>query len=237
MTRYRALTLMACVVGFLPACASVALAQERPARVEVWDLKLGSAVEALPDGFAEYACGSNGGPPGVPLGSWRGFRRCRAEPDGRLEVYFRYDDELEYWARANNFSTEVEQFSGTKVYGFPVVLSALFDAGGVLAGVRIVSDPRDPSRRREEAYALRNFITARFGRDGWDCIDHPPAEGETAVLRTFIKQDCRKTIDGVGVATLQTRYLRKKGQSQYDPRTDRETDGQFESHVRFELTK
>jgi hypothetical protein len=118
-----------------------------------------------------------------------------------------------------------------------VVLSALFDAGGVLVGVRIVSDPRDPSRRREEAYALRNFITARFGRDGWDCIDHSLAEGETAVLRTFIKQDCRKTIDGVGVATLQTRYLRKKGQSQYDPRTDRETDGQFESHVRFELTK
>ena len=237
MTRYRALTLMACVVGFLPACAPVALAQERPTRVEVWDLKLGSAVEALPDGFAEYACGSNGGPPGVPLGSWREFRRCRAEPDGRHEVYFRYDDELEYWARANNFTTEVEQFSGTKVYGFPVVLSALFDAGGVLVGVRIVSDPRDPSRRRDEAYALRNFITARFGRDGWDCIDHSLAEGETAVLRTFIKQDCRKTIDGVGVATLQTRYLRKKGQSQYDPRTDRETDGQFESHVRFELTK
>ena len=237
MTRYRALTLMACVVGFLPACAPVALAQERPTRVEVWDLKLGSAVEALPDGFAEYACGSNGGPPGVPLGSWREFRRCRAEPDGRHEVYFRYDDELEYWARANNFTTEVEQFSGTKVYGFPVVLSALFDAAGVLVGTRIVSDPRDPSRRREEAYALRNFITARFGRDGWDCIDHSLAEGETAVLRTFIKQGCRKTIDGVGVATLQTRYLRKKGQSQYDPRTDRETDGQFESHVRFELTK
>ena len=138
---------------------------------------------------------------------------------------------------ANNFSTEVEQFSGTKVYGFPVVLSALFDAAGVLVGTRIVSDPRDPSRRREEAYALRNFITARFGRDGWDCIDHPPADGETPVIRTFVKQDCRKTIDGVGVATLQTRYLRKKGQSQYDPRTDRETEGQFESYVRFELTK
>ena len=136
-----------------------------------------------------------------------------------------------------NFTTEVEQFSGTKVYGFPVVLSALFDAAGVLVGTRIVSDPRDPSRRREEAYALRNFITARFGRDGWDCIDHPPAEGEPPVIRTFVKQDCRKTIDGVGVATLQTRYLRKKGQSQYDPRTDRETEGQFESYVRFELTK
>ena len=148
---------------------------------------------------------------GAPLGSWREFRRCRAEPDGRYEVYFRYDDELEYWAKANNFTTEVEQYSGTKVYGFPVVLSALFDAGGMLVGLRIVSDPRDPSRRREEAYALRNFITARFGRDGWDCIDHPPAEGETPVLRTFIKQDCRKTIDGVGVADTADALSAKKG--------------------------
>jgi len=219
------------------ACLPAAIAQERPSRIEVWDLKLGSAVEALPDGFAEYACGSNGGPPGAPLGSWRDFPRCRPQPDGRYEVYFRYDDELEYWAKANNFTTEVEQYSGTKVYGFPVVLSALFDAGGALVGLRIVSDPRDPSRRRDEAYALRNFITARFGRDGWNCTDHPPAEGETPVTRTFIKQDCRKAIDGVGVATLQTRYLRKKGQSQYDPHTDRETEGQFESHVRFELTR
>jgi hypothetical protein len=232
--------LLAVLAGvFVPflGCPPAAAAQERPTRAEVWDLKLGTAAEALPDGFAEYACGSNGGPPGVPLPSWREFRRCRPEPDGRYEVYFRYDDELEYWAKANNFSTEVEQFSGTKVYGFPVVLSALFDAAGVLVGTRIVSDPRDPSRRREEAYALRNFITARFGRDGWDCIEHPPADGETPVIRTFVKQDCRKTIDGVGVATLQTRYLRKKGQSQYDPRTDRETEGQFESYVRFELTK
>jgi hypothetical protein len=83
---------------------------------------------------------------------------------------------------------------------------------------------------------LRNFITARFGRDGWDAstILPPRRDGGDPHL---VKQDCRKTIDGVGVATLQTRYLRKKGQSQYDPRTDRETDGQFESHVRFELTK
>ena len=63
------------------------------------------------------------------------------------------------------------------------------------------------------------------------------ADGETPVLRTFIKQDCSKAIDGLGNATLLTRFFRKKGQSQYDPRTDRETDGQFESTVRFELMK
>jgi hypothetical protein len=228
---------MNCLLALLLAGPCAAAAQERPSRPEVWDLALGGTAEALPGNFAEYACGSNGGPPGVPLAGWGDFRRCRAEPSGLYEVYFRYDDELEYWAKANNFSTEAEQFSGTKIYGFPVVLSALFDAGGVLAGLRIVSDPRDASKPREDAHALRNFISARFGRDGWACTDHPPAEGETPVVRTFIKQDCRKAIDGVGVVALHTRYFRKRGQSQLDPRTDRETAGQFESLVRFELTR
>jgi hypothetical protein len=237
MARMRARPLVTCLFCLMLDGPFVAVAQERPTRTEVWDLKLGLAADALPDGFAEYACGSNGGPPGAPISGWRDFRRCRAEASGFHEVYFRYDDELEYWAKANNFTTEIEQFSGTKVYGFPVVLSALFDARGVLMGVRIVSDPRDASKRREDAHALRNFITARFGRDGWACADHPLADGETPVLRTFIKQDCSKAIDGVGNAVLHTRFLRKKGQSQYDPRTDRETEGQFESTVRFELMR
>jgi hypothetical protein len=36
---------------------------------------------------------------------------------------------------------------------------------------------------------------------------------------------------------LITRYLRKPGQSQYDPISGKETTNQFESNVRFELTK
>ena len=34
-----------------------------------------------------------------------------------------------------------------------------------------------------------------------------------------------------------TRHLRKSGQSQFEPRTGRETTGQFESTVRFELVR
>ena len=150
-------------------------------------------ADRLPDEFTDYACGTNGGPPSIPLTGWRDFRRCRPDAAGLREVYFRYDDELEYWAKANNFATEIEKYSGTKVYDFPVVLSARFDENGVLAGLRIVSDPRDSSRDRDEAYLLRNFLTARYGRDGWDCVDLAPAEGETPVGRTFIKQRCRKT--------------------------------------------
>jgi hypothetical protein len=210
---------------------------DQPARAEVWDLRLGTPADKLPDGFTDYACGTNGGPPSIPLGGWRDFRRCRPDAQGLREVYFRYDDELEYWAKANNFATEIEKYSGTKVYDFPVVLSARFDEGGALAGLRIVSDPRDTSRDRDDAYLLRNFLTARYGREGWDCVDLPLAEGETPVARTFIKQRCRKTIEGTAtVAEIETHFFRKKGQSQYDPQSGRTTEGQFESLARFELT-
>jgi hypothetical protein len=231
------LVLIGCAATLLAADGVRAQPQpsDRPARAEVWDLRLGTPLDRLPDEFTDYACGSNGGPPSIPLGGWSDFRRCRLDPAGLREVYFRYDDELEYWAKANNFATEIEKYSGTKVYDFPVVLSARLDETGVLAGLRIVSDPRDTSRDRDEAYLLRNFLTARFGREGWDCVDLPLAEGETPVARTAIKQRCRKTVAGA-VADIETHFFRKKGQSQFDPQSGRTTEGQFESLVRFELT-
>jgi hypothetical protein len=230
--------LIALALALLSVSGAVAQQQpnDHPARAEVWDLQLGTPVEKLPDEFADYACGTNGGAPSIPLAGWRDFRRCRPDAQGLREVYFRYDDELEYWAKANNFATEIEKYSGTKVYDFPVVLSGRFDEGGKLAGLRIVSDPRDASRDRAEAYLFRNFLTARSGRDGWDCVDLPLAEGETPVARTFIKQRCSKTVEGDAIADIETHFLRKKGQSQYDPQSGRTTEGQFESLVRFEVT-
>ena len=236
MTRAHAPSLITCSCACVAASGAGAQPQERPARAEVWDLELGTGVEKLPDAFTDYACGTNGGPPSIPLKGFGDFRRCRADAAGLHEVYFRYDDELEYWAKANNFATEIERFSGTKVYDFPVVLSGRFDDRGVLMGLRIVSDPRDSSRDRDEAYLLRNFLTARYGRDGWDCVDLSADEGETPVGRTFIKQRCRKTVDGPALAEIEAHFFRKKGQSQYDPQSGRLTEGQFESLTRFELT-
>ena len=221
----------------LLAAMSAPRAQERPPRLEVWDLKFGTPVAQLPDEFVDLACGTNGGPPSVPLAAWSDFRRCRAEPSGLREVYFRYDDELEYWAKANNLQDQMEQYSGTRTYGFPIVASGLIDAEGVLRGIRIVSDPRDTSQNRDEAYLLRNFLTARLGRDNWQCQDLPLANGETAVDGVFVKQNCRKAVDDKTTATLATRYLRKAGQSRFDPHSGQETSGQFDSTVRFELVR
>jgi hypothetical protein len=229
--------LAALIATLLLAAGATAGAQERPPRLEVWDLRLGTPAEQLPDEFVDLACGNNGGPPSTPLNGWSDFRRCRAEPSGLREVYFRYDDELEYWAKANNLAEQMEQYSGTKTYGFPVVVSALIDAQGLLGGIRIVSDPRDTSQNRDEAYLLRNFLTARLGRDNWQCQDLALEDGETPVDGVFVKQRCRKQIDGNTTASLATRYLRKPGQSRLDPHTGRETAGQFQSTASFELIR
>src|SRR3979490_2409119 len=133
----------ALTLGLLLAAGGRGGGPGRAPHPEVGDLKLGSRVDQLPDEFVDLACGTNGGPPSVPLNGWNDFKRCRPEPSGLREVYFRYDDELEYWAKANDLIAQMEQYSGTKTYGFPIVVSALIDAQGVLGGIRIVSDPRD----------------------------------------------------------------------------------------------
>jgi hypothetical protein len=216
-------------------------ADERPVRHEVWDIQLGAKVADVPDDYVDYACGTNGGPPSTPLTGWKDYRRCRPDPNGLREVYFRYDDELEYWAKANNLAAQMEQYVGTKTYGFPINVSVLIgddgQGAGVVRGIRIVTDPRDPTGDREEAYLLRNFLNARLGREGWQCEDLAAESGETPVTGIFIKQRCEKAMDAGVHGLLITRHLRKPGQSQYDPQSGKETTNQFESNVRFELTK
>jgi hypothetical protein len=234
----RAAVVAIALLAPVPVAVVAQPAPGQPVRHEIWDIPLGAAVPALPDDFVDFACGTGGGPPSRPLTGFADWRRCRPGADGLYEVYFRYDDEIEYWAKANNLADQMEQYIGTKTYGFPVTVSALIgdDGGaGTVRGIRIVSDPRDPTGDRDEAYLLRNFLNARFGRDGWRCEQEPAGPGETAVAGTFIKERCEKELEGGVHSLLVTRHLRKPGQSQYDPHSGRETTNQFESSVRFEL--
>ena len=212
-------------------------ADEPPRRLEIWNLQLGTRVDQLPDEFVDYACGTNGGPPSTRArAAGSDFRRCRPEASGLREVYFRYDDELEYWAKANNLPPRWSNIPAPRPTGFPIIVSVLIDPDGIVRGIRIVSDPRD-GEDRDEAYLLRNFLNARFGREGWECEDVPPGKGETPVAGIFIKQRCRKQIDEKTTAFLSTRHLRKPGQTRLDPQSGKETRGQFESAVRFELIR
>src|ERR1700680_5262993 len=58
----------------------------------IWDVQLGTPVGELPEEeFVDPACGTNGGPPGLRIGGFEQFERCRAEASGLREVSFRYD--------------------------------------------------------------------------------------------------------------------------------------------------
>ena len=224
-------------VAALALGAGLARAEDQRARADFWSLELGTPASALPhDAFDDYACGSNGGPPQQPLAGWSDYGECPAEPSGLREVYFRYDDELEYRARAHRAQTMIAQYAGTKVFDFPVIVSALFDADGVLAGLRIVSDPGVSPQVRKQGYTLSNFLKARYGNDRWDCRDTPPAPGETPVGILYINQRCTMLTKDNMRAFLETRFLRRPGQAEFSG-SGKLTVGQFESSTRLELLR
>src|SRR5260370_12032503 len=96
--------ILAALVLTLLAAGGVRAQQQsndQPARVEVWDLKLGTPADRLPGDFTDYACGTNGGPPSIPLNGGRDFPPCRPHPEGLPQAYSRYHPRLDSWSKAN----------------------------------------------------------------------------------------------------------------------------------------
>jgi hypothetical protein len=218
------------------AIAASAHAQPRRDPGEIHGLKLGlKAAEMATDGFGDLACGSNGGPPRQMIDDWTDFRKCRPEPSGLYEVNARFDDQQEYVGRAIDDPLYAQGRVGTRVAGHPVILSVLFDKEGVLRGIRMISDPRGSMMERRMAHMLRLAIINRYEPDGWNCMDFPPAPGESPVGGgVFIKQRCEKQMPEKTL-TVEAHFLRKPGQSETDKATGESTNGQYESWTRFEI--
>jgi hypothetical protein len=244
MTMRHAAKLLVALLGWCSAAGAQDLR-----RATVWDLKLGQPVSAQPsrDEFRGFACGSNGGAPRQRLSGWSDFARCGAEPTGLREVYFEYDDEYEYIARARDLDREVARWAGTTEMAFPVIVSALFDAKGVLRGLRVVTDSRPEHRsdttdadlrKRDDAYLFGGRMASRFNIDAKrDCTALAPAEGESAVGALFIKQSCELTDpEHRRMVRLRVNFFRKPGQSAFNPQQPTQlTTGQFESSARLEI--
>lgn len=239
------------VAGFLLAfwCLVAPARAQEQRRATVWDLKLGQPVSAQPrpDEFRGLACGSNGGPPRLPLTGWSDFARCRAETSGLHEVYFEYDDELEYIARAKDLEMSITRWAGTTEAAFPVIVSALFDDNGVLKGVRVITDPRPDHhdhitaanlRKRADAYVLGSVIAARYDIDpARHCKSLPAGERESPVGALFVKQSCEMTdVKNGRRIVLRANFYRKPGQSGVNPQLSTQlTQGQFESSAQVEI--
>jgi hypothetical protein len=230
-------------------CWSAVAGAQDLRRATIWDLKLGQPVSAqpAPSEFGGFACGANGGPPRQMLSGWSEFMRCPAEPDGLHEVYFDYDDEYEYIARARDLPHEIARWAGTTEAGFPVMTSALLDDKGVLRAIRMVTDSRpdyrsDPTeanlQKRARAYLLGGVMAGRYGIEtARDCSSLPPSEGESAVGSLFVKLACELTDKARGIRILlRTSYFRKPGQSGVNPQMPTQlTQGQYESSARLEI--
>jgi hypothetical protein len=210
-------------------------ARAEPPMPQIWDVTPGTPVGDLPDeAFVDPACGTNGGPPGLPVGSFENFGKCRPESSGLREILFRYDDELEYIARAARDEDAVARSNAMVVLGQPVILSLLVDPAGLVQGYRIITDPRADEERRMYAYTVAIAFKARFGTDEWACDQLAPGEGETPITGLFVKERCRKVADGQEIV-VESRYYYKPGQSLLDPNTGLPTVNQFESSARMQM--
>ena len=160
--------------------ASGAAAQDSAPRI--WDLKLGIKVAELPlSDYVDPACGTNGGPPARVLRSFADFAQCPVEAKTRLhEVWFRYDDEMEYVARARRSEILVRQYQANALAGQPIITSLLIDDAGRIQGYRIVNDPRVEGNTRINAFGIADLFKGMAGL-GLDCKDLPPAEGERPI--------------------------------------------------------
>ena len=239
------------LLAVLICCGATVAAADDLRRASVWDLRLGQPVAGQPaaEAFRGFACGSDGGAPRQRLAGWADYMRCKPEPSGLHEIYFEYDDEYEYIARARDLPREIARWAGTTEAGFPLIVSALFDDAGVLAAIRLVTDPRPDFRdevtdadlrKRADAHVFGQMMAARFGIEpARDCKGEPPADGESAVGDVFVKQRCvfADTANARRVAVA-VNFFRKPGQSGVNPQLPTQlTQGQFESSARLEIAR
>lgn len=216
-------------------CLAAATTQAQDAAYAIWDLRLGAHATELPrENFIDYACGTNGGPPSTVLASWAEYTRCRAEADGLREVYFRYDDETEFVARAHHDPATQIIDRSTSAHDIPIIVSVLFDPLGFMVGFRIVSDPRVEIAIRELGARLADPIMARYGEEKFVCTNGARADGELEFQGMFIKRECRaRGLPGGLDLVLTNNFFRKRGQTIVDL-AGAPTEGQFESTTHFE---
>jgi hypothetical protein len=216
-------------------CLACAIAQAQTSPPKIWDITLGIPIAELPlKDFVDPACGTDGGPPARVLRGFDAFALCPTESaTGLHEVWFRYDDEMEYIARARRSGVLIRQYQANSLAGQPIITSFLIDDAGRVQGYRIVNDPRADAGTRIDAFNIADLFKGIAGM-GIPCADLPPAEGERPINDVFIKEICELKTDDRVVRVESRRYY-KPGQYAIDPNENRTTENQFESSARLEV--
>ena len=205
---------------------------------DIWSVKLGGAVTQIPErDVVNLSCGTDGGPPSLPLKHVTDFATCPAEKSGLHEVTFQYDDEEEYIAKALGIDNPA-MLAGTSMYAHPVIISVLVDDKGTVRGIRVVTDDHASDYQRHTLFDLANNLRQRFASWNLACKDIPPANGEEGIGRDFVHTICTGENKDLGQRLrIESRYYRRKGETTIDPQTQRVVRGNFLSQTRFELVQ
>lgn len=221
------------VSGALFLLAVTALPAAAQTNIPIWDFPLGTHGEAVPATiFTDPSCGTNGGPQGRSIGAFANYSLCPSEESGLREIWFTYDDTLEFIGRAVRDQALIATNTANQVGGHPVVYSLLLGDGGVVRGYRIVTDDHADAEVRLDGASVSAYLRALFGT-GWTCEDLPRIDGETAIDGVYIKRRCTIESDGQR-AILETRYYLRPGQTVINDQ-GRPMENTFESSSRLEV--
>ena len=183
-------------VAFLLLTAMQASAQEY-AGDDLRDIKIGGKVADLPAaGYVDFSCATDAN--AKPAG-WSAWRDCPVGPDGLHALRFGFDP--------------ATSRDGTIVAGHPVVLTALIDTDGIVAGLKIDTDPKTRLYLRKKAFLFGPQVEDRYGPDGWTCTQSDLAAGEESVGGVHVKEKCTKTTRGRAL-TIERNLFRKAGQDE-----------------------
>ncbi len=225
------------------AAASTAAAQKEALEQaglyapSVWDLTPGAHAREMPTNeYIDYACGTGGGPPARPLADWTEYAKCPPEEKtGYHEVYFQYDDEPEFWAKAKRLTSQINLYQYTSAYAIPVIVSALFDGDGFMMGFRMITDDRVDLTLRERGSTLSGYLMGRYADAKWTCEELPKLEGERPYQGVFVKRRCLQEEPETGLdLIMEWHHLRGAGQFVVNPGNRLPTQGEFESTTHFE---
>jgi hypothetical protein len=97
------------------------------------------------------------------------------------------------------------------VAGHPALLTLLVDDKGLVAGLRIETDPNARLYIRKKAFLLGIQVKSRYGVDGWTCWHAQPDNGEQSVGGVYVKESCLKTVQGRSI-TVERKLFRRADQ-------------------------
>jgi len=179
-------TLLVSLLAFLGFDLPPAQAQQKDLR----DIEVGMAVTELPAaGYANFACAGE-----QAIAGWLGWRDCPADAKGLHAIRFDYDR-----------STSRE---GTIVAGHPAILTLFVDDRGIVAGLRIETNPQARLFNRKKAFLLGLQVKSRYGDEGWTCRQGEPAGGEQPLGGVFVKESCTKTLQGRAIEVERNLFRR-----------------------------